>query len=149
MWETGEYGEHDVSSLQADDAARGAQRRQHILVRHVRPVAAVPTAAMDRAVLDHQGRRELMEAMLLLVGDDGTPERVLTVRRCDAQDHEPRLAAYRVHWPTGPGDFCAACAMRLLEIGRVMGVHVHTEPIDPPDVPTLRRAIALTGMRPS
>lgn len=33
------------------------------------------------------------------------------------------------HWPTGPFKLCIRHAQSICEIGKVMGVHVYTEPI--------------------
>lgn len=88
----------------------------------------------------------MAEAKLLVYDESGSPLAIVDARRCDSKDHGPALASRRLFWVTGPVDYCNHCADWMQKVAGVMGVHVHEEPIAPPDVPTRRRGIALDGV---
>lgn len=71
------------------------------------------------------------------------------VHACDAQHHAgPVLAARRLHWPTGPVEYCHPCADWMQQVADTLGVHVHEEPLpglpDPDSRPL--RGISLDGL---
>jgi hypothetical protein len=45
----------------------------------------------------------------------------------DPKCHEPRFATRRVHWVTGPIEYCDPCAAQMLRVAEVLGTHVHVE----------------------
>lgn len=87
----------------------------------------------------------MVAKLLVLDPETGAPIGIIDARRCDAKDHEPRLATKLLHWVTGPIDYCDRCAAHMLHIAEVLGTHVGVEEIAPPEVGSVtgRRAIEL------
>lgn len=81
-------------------------------------------AYMDDADGHFQNKR------LLLVNGD-----FKNVRCCISETHRGHEvpAEFVVHWVTGPIDYCAACAARMVVIADAMGFMAPKTPIDRPE----------------
>jgi hypothetical protein len=84
----------------------------------------------------------------LVVVDAGGDLHLVDVHRCDAQDHEPRIATRRLFWVTGPVEYCDQCAAWMLKVAEVLGVSIHAEDLPLPAPPHRRPVRALRLQEP-